>query len=132
VSRKGPSGPRPPLTREQEADVRRAMPMVDKVAAKMAARHAALTIEEYASLGYEALWRARIDFDASRGAEFTTYAWTSAPTASRSRWIGRRSPPSSPRLGTLVLPTERLVARVNDRGGPDNVTVVLVRAKELA
>jgi RNA polymerase sigma factor (sigma-70 family) len=52
-----------------------AMPMVDQRARWMARRRPALTFAQYQSLGYEALWRAALTFDASRGAKFRTYAW---------------------------------------------------------
>jgi RNA polymerase sigma factor (sigma-70 family) len=52
-----------------------AMPMVDRRARWMARRRPALTFEQYQSLGYEALWRAALTFDAARGAQFGTYAW---------------------------------------------------------
>jgi RNA polymerase sigma factor (sigma-70 family) len=52
-----------------------AMPMVDRRARWMARRRPALTFAQYQSLGYEALWRAALTFDVSRGAKFRTYAW---------------------------------------------------------
>ena len=52
-----------------------AMPMVDKRARWMARRWPAMTFAQYQSLGYEALWRAALTFEASRGARFRTYAW---------------------------------------------------------
>ncbi|MEO5729379.1 MAG: sigma-70 family RNA polymerase sigma factor [Byssovorax sp.] len=65
----------PTLTPEQKERMEAAMPMVDRRARWMARRRPALTFGQYQSLGYEALWRAVLTFDASRGARFGTYAW---------------------------------------------------------
>ena len=75
MSTRGPQEPLPSLTPEQKARMEAAMPMVDRRARWMARRRPALTFAQYQSLGYEALWRAALTFDASRGAKFRTYAW---------------------------------------------------------
>ena len=67
--------PLPTLTQVQKDLMAEAMPMVDRRARWMARRRPALTFEQYQSLGYEALWRAALKFDASRKAKLKTYAW---------------------------------------------------------
>jgi RNA polymerase sigma factor (sigma-70 family) len=52
-----------------------AMPMVDRLARRMARRHPALSFEAYQSLGYEALWRAALKFEPTREVKLISYAW---------------------------------------------------------
>ena len=52
-----------------------AMPIVDRLARRMARRHPVLSFEAYQSLGYEALWRAALKFEPTREVKFITYAW---------------------------------------------------------
>ena len=52
---------------------------------------------------------------------------SSAATASRTWWTTRRSSASSRRARIDVAPG-RLVALANDRGGDDNITVIVIRA----
>jgi RNA polymerase sigma factor (sigma-70 family) len=63
------------LSIEQEERMRAAMPWVDEIAARMAARKPGMSVGDFKSAGYDEIWRATLVYVETKGATFRTFAW---------------------------------------------------------